>query len=208
MFVKICGLNDAASLRVAAEAGANAIGFVFFPPSPRAVTPARAAAILAEAGPLPPALRKVGLFVDPSLDAIDAALRAVPLDTVQIHGIRPDRAALRARGLTIWHATGVSSAADLPASCGGADALLLDAKPPRGATRPGGNAIAIDWTLPLAWHAPCPWILAGGLTPENVLEAIQASGAIAVDVSSGVEQRLGQKDPDRIRRFIAAARGG
>jgi phosphoribosylanthranilate isomerase len=203
--VKICGLNDEAGFDAAVEAGADYVGLNFFPGSPRAVTPARAAALatrLLAGGP-----RLVGLFVDPADDEVAAVLGAVPLDILQPY-VPPDRAAaLRARfARPVWRPVGVAARADLPANCRGADALLIEARPPPGATRPGGNAVSLDWSLLAGWVAPCPWVLAGGLTPDNVAEAIRVTGATTVDVSSGVERSRGVKDPALIRAFVAAAR--
>ncbi|MDE2006110.1 MAG: phosphoribosylanthranilate isomerase [Rhodospirillales bacterium] len=207
--VKICGLNDPEGVHAAAEAGADFLGFVFFPPSPRAVSPERAAALssLVPRGP-----GRVGLFVAPAAEAIAAVLAVLKLDALQIYpppGAPPDWAgALGARfGLPVWRAVGVAAAADLPASAPGAARLLIEAKPPPGATRPGGNAARFDWSILRGWDAPAPWVLAGGLDPGNVAAAIAASGARAVDVSSGVETAPGQKDPALIRAFVAAARG-
>jgi phosphoribosylanthranilate isomerase len=115
---------------------------------------------------------------------------------------------LRARfGVPVWRAVGVAGQGDLPAGADGADGFVVEPKPPRGATRPGGNAVALDWSMLAGWRAPAPWLLAGGLSPDNVAEAIAASGAAAVDVSSGVESRPGVKDAALIRAFVAAARG-
>ncbi len=203
--VKICGINSEAAFDAAVAAGADWLGFVFFPPSPRAVSAERAAELSARApgGPL-----RVGLFVAPLLAEIAAVLAAFRLDILQIHGSAAEARAIRAAfGRPVWRAVGIGAAADLPVDAEGADALLLDASPPRGATRPGGNAQPFDWTLLRGWRAPAPWLLAGGLTPENVAAAITATGAAAVDVSSGVERRPGEKDPALIRAFIAAARG-
>jgi hypothetical protein len=108
----------------------------------------------------------------------------------------------------IWRAVGIDRTEDLPTDNRGADVLLLEAKPPADATRPGGNATRFDWSLLRGWSAPAPWVLAGGLTPANVAGAIQATGAAAVDVSSGVESARGVKDPALIQAFIANARGG
>lgn len=207
VIAKICGINDAAAMQAAAEAGAELVGFVFFPPSPRAVTPAEAAAI-AQPGP-----GKVGLFVDPTDADVAAVLAALPLDIIQLHGEEtPARcAAVRARfGLPVMKALGIASAADLDALADYApvvDRFLLDAKAPPGAPLPGGNAAPFDWTLTAGRIIPRPWLLAGGLTPENVAQAIAASGAPGVDVSSGVERARGVKDPVRIAAFVAAARG-
>jgi len=203
MQVKICGINDAAAFDAAIAAGADWVGFNFFPPSPRYITPARAEGLSARS---PGGPQRVGLFVDPTPEAIAATLDTVRLDILQLYG-RLDLSALRARfGLPIWHAVGVASAADLPAATRGADRLVVEAKPPPGATRPGGNAARFDWSLLRGWRAPALWILAGGLTVDNVAEAIRVTGASAVDVSSGVERAPGVKDPALIRAFIANAR--
>ena len=201
--VKICGLTTEAAFDAAVAATADWVGFVFFPPSPRFVTPTRAASLIARAPNGPP---RVGLFVDPTNATIAEVLETVPLDVLQIYGA-VDPAALHARfGRTIWRATGVSTATDLPSMLGDADALLIDAKPPKDATRPGGNALPFDWSIMRGWTAPGPWLLAGGLTATNVAEAIRLTSAPAVDVSSGVERAPGIKDPDLIRAFVAAVR--
>ncbi len=202
--VKICGLNTEAAFDAAVAAGADWVGFVFFPPSPRFVTPARAAALSARMPGGPP---RVGLFVEPTEAMIAEVLASVRLDVLQISGA-VDPAALRARfGRAVWRATGVSTVADLPGEMAGADALLLDAKPPKGATRPGGNAVPFDWGIMRRWVAPGPWLLAGGLTMANVAEAIGVTGAPAVDVSSGVESAPGVKEPELIRGFVEKVRG-
>lgn len=205
--VKICGLNSPAAFDAAVAAGANWVGFVFFPASPRHVTPAQAAALSARApgGPL-----RVGLFVDPTEAEIEAALAALPLDILQLHSVTPARAAgLRARfGRPVWRAIGISGPGDLPGASEGADGLLLDAKAPAGAPLPGGNARSFDWAAIRGWRAPGFWLLAGGLRPKNVAAAVAATGAAAVDVSSGVESARGVKDPALIRAFVTAARKG
>ncbi len=202
--VKICGISDAVALDTAIDAGADWVGFVFFSGSPRCVTPA-AAAIFANCA-AGRALR-VGLFVDPSDAAIAATLETVPLDAIQVYGRANDLATIRARfGLPVWRPVGIAAACDLPPSALGADTLLLEAKAPPEATRPGGNATSFDWGLLRHWDAPAPWILAGGLTPDNVAAAIRETGAEAVDVSSGVERTKGTKDPDLIRAFLRAAK--
>lgn len=201
--IKICGINSPAAFDAAIEAGADWLGFVFFPPSPRFVTPAAAAALSARHPGGPP---RVGLFVDPTAESIAAVLAVMPLDILQLYGT-VDAPALRARfGRTVWRAVGIDTACDLPHDPGGADALVLEAKPPPHATRPGGNAAAFDWSLLRGWASPAPWILAGGLTPANVAQAIRATGAMAVDVSSGVESTRGVKDPALIRRFVVNVR--
>jgi phosphoribosylanthranilate isomerase len=202
--VKICGINDPVAFDAVVDAGADMVGFNFFPPSPRYVNAGEAAALSARCpgGPL-----RVGLFVDPTEDQIAAVLAAVHLDILQIYGQCPPIAALRTRfGLPIWRPVAIDGEADLPVDDRGADCLLLEAKPPPAATRPGGNAISFDWNLLRGWVAPAPWVLAGGLTPNNVAAAIRATGATAVDVSSGVESERGRKDPALIRAFIRNAR--
>jgi phosphoribosylanthranilate isomerase len=203
--VKICGVNDAVAFDTAVAAGADWVGFVFFPASPRFVTPAEAAALSARWAGGPP---RVGLFVEPTVAAIRAVLREVRLDALQVYGsAEADIAAFRGEfGLPVWRAKGIASAADLPADDGGADAWLLEAKPPAEATRPGGNAVSFDWTILRGWSAPGPWVLAGGLRPDNVAEAIRVTGAAVVDVSSGVERSRGVKDPGLIRDFIRNAK--
>ena len=212
--VKICGLNDPAGLEAAVAAGAELIGLNFFPPSPRSVTPAAAAALFALApsraagGP-----ERVGLFVDPDDDRLDAVLAALPLDVIQLHGAEaPGRvAAIRARlGRPVMKVIGIASAGDLAEIdryAPVADRLLLDARPPPGATLPGGNAVAFDWSLLAGRAVPRPWLLAGGLTPGNVAGEIRVTGAPGVDVSSGVESARGRKDPGLIRDFVRQAKG-
>ena len=211
MIVKICGIKDGAGFDAAVAHGADLIGFVFFAASPRAVTPAEARALSARhvGGP-----GRVGLFVDPTDAAIAAVLDACPLDLIQLHGAEdPARcAALRARfGVPVMKAIGVAEAPDLdalPAFAPVVDRFLVDAKPPPGAALPGGNAAPFEWRLMAGRAVPKPWLLAGGLTPANVAEAICASGAPGVDVSSGVERARGVKDPGLIGEFIRAARAG
>ena len=205
VLVKICGINDPGAFDAAVEAGTDWVGFVFYPPSPRHVAPEAAAALSARVSGGP---GRVGLFVDPSDGLVKSVLRVITLDALQIYAGRGRVAELRARfGRQVWHALGIETEADLPATVGSADRLVLEAKPPAEATRPGGNAARFDWSLLRGWRAPAPWTLAGGLTPENVGMAVAATGATAVDVSSGVERRPGVKDPALIRAFVAAARG-
>ncbi len=207
--VKICGIRDAEGLDAAIEAGADYIGFVFFPPSPRAVTPAGAAALSARqaGGPV-----RVGLFVDPTDEDLAATLAEVPLGLIQLHGEEtPARAAaIRARfGLPVMKALGIGAPEDFAAVDAFApvvDRFLFDAKPPPGGPLPGGNAQPFEWRLMAGRTVPKPWLLAGGLTPGNVAEAIRTAQAPGVDVSSGVERARGVKDPALIRAFIAAAR--
>ena len=198
--VKICGINEPAGRDAAIAAGADWLGFVFFPASPRAVGIGQAAA-LAEGTPA------VGLFVQPTDEDIAAVLAQVPLEVLQVYA-GPERcAAIRARfGRPVWQSVGIGSAADLPTEAAGVDGFVIEPRPPPGATRPGGNAVALNWSMLKGWRAPLPWVLAGGLTAENVGDAIRATGAFTVDVSSGVERARGVKDPALIRAFVAAAR--
>lgn len=204
--VKICGLNSPVAFDTAVEAGADWVGFVFFPPSPRHVTPSQAASLSGRfhGGP-----GRVGLFVDPPDADVAAALHALRLDALQVYAPGARAAEIRARfGVPVWQAVGIGSAADLPGAAEGVDRLLLEAKAPPGAGRPGGNALVFEWSVLRGWRAPLPWMLAGGLTPGNVAAAIAATGAPAVDVSSGVESARGVKDPALIRAFVGAVRGG
>ena len=201
---KICGINDPAAFDTAVEAGADWIGFVFFPPSPRYVTPTQARTLTDRARGGPP---RVGLFVRPSIDEIAAVLDVVPLDILQIYNADRDLEAIRSRfNRPIWRALGVVTRSDLPTSLGPAARVLIEAKAPPDASRPGGNAQSLDWSILRGWTAPGPWMLAGGLTPENIRTAIQTTSAKAVDVSSGVEASPGVKSPALIRAFIQAAR--
>lgn len=209
--VKICGITDEDAMDAAIEAGADYVGLVFFPPSPRNVTPDRAAELVEFA---PGDVTKVGLFVDPDDSTLDAVLTRVRLDLLQLHGHEtPERVeAIRLEyGLPVMKVLSVSDAADLDAAepyLAVADRLLFDAKPPKGAVLPGGNATSFDWSILTGRKWGLPWMLAGGLTPANVAEAVRISGASCVDVSSGVESAPGVKDAEKIRAFIAAARGG
>lgn len=207
--VKICGLTDAATVDAALDAGADLIGFVFFPRSPRNLAPAAAAALAERA-------RGRAQIVALTVDADDALLAAIVAalepDLLQLHG-RESPARVRAiaaacRRQTI-KAIGVAAHGDLGAAAPyetAADHLLIDAKPPKTAVLPGGNGVAFDWRLTHGFAPACPWLLSGGLDPGNVAEAIAASGARGVDVSSGVESAPGVKDTEKLRAFVAAAR--
>ena len=202
--VKICGIRDAPALDAADGAGADWVGFVFFPPSPRWIEPALAARLAARASGR---IGRVGLFVAPTDSAIEAVLHDVRLDALQVYADAARVAELSKRfRLPAWHALGVDSACDLPIDAGGAARLVVEAKPPKGASRPGGNAAPFDWSLLRGWQAPVPWLLAGGLTVQTVGAAVRETGAPAVDVSSGVETAPGVKDPKLIAAFVAAAR--
>jgi phosphoribosylanthranilate isomerase len=209
MRVKICGLRSRAEAAVAGEAGAAYVGMVFFPRSPRHVTLADARWI---AEGTPEGLIRVALTVDADDETLDALVAEVPIDMLQLHGREaPDRVAdLRARfGLPVMKALGIESERDLgalDAYAEVADQILLDARAPRDASRPGGLGEPFDWRLLQGRSWRVPWMLAGGLTPENVTEAVRLTGAEQVDVSSGVERAPGAKDPDRVRAFVRAAR--
>ena len=206
--VKICGLRSLQDLDAVAAAGAAYAGFVFFPKSPRHLTLPQARELALAA---PPGLAKVALVVDADDATLDAITEAMPLDMLQLHGHEsPDRVAeIRARyGLPVMKAVGVADEGDLAALFDYvlvADQILLDAKPPKNAALPGGNGLSIDWRLVAQRRWLRPWMLAGGLTPANVAEAIRLTNARQVDVSSGVESAPGVKDPTRIRAFVRAA---
>jgi phosphoribosylanthranilate isomerase len=208
--VKICGVNTPESLRVAADERARSVGFVFHPRSPRAVTPGIAADL---SRLLPTTTGAVGLFVDAPDDFVAEVVKRTPLNLLQLHGEETPRrvAEIRARfGIPVMKAIRIATAADLAvlgAYESAADWILFDAKPPPGVTAlPGGAGIAFDWRLLRGVRPAKPWMLAGGLTAANLADAVAASGARAVDVSSGVEERPGVKSAERIREFMAAAR--
>ena len=205
--IKICGLTSAADAVAAAESGADYLGFNFFPPSPRSVPLDAAGAIMA---PVPEAVTRVALVVDAD-DALIRGIAALPIDMIQLHGTEtPERAAeiRRTTGLPVMKVIGIRTAEDLPGIDQYADVvdqLMVDAKPPKGAVLPGGNGIQFDWTLIAGRDWTVPWMLAGGLTPENVAEAIRLTGARQVDVASGVEASPGVKDAAKVRAFAASA---
>lgn len=206
--VKICGLTDPDSVALARAAGADYVGFVFYPPSPRAIEVARAVDLAAV---VEPPTRSVGLFVDPDDAELDAVLRHVPLDFVQLHGDEtPERVA--AIGLKTGCGTikalrveGADDLRPLPAYAEVADIVLFDAKPPRDAAWPGGHGLPFDWHLLEDLRLARPWALAGGLKPDNLAAAVRLLRPPIVDVSSGVESAPGVKDPHKLRAFLAEA---
>ena len=207
--VKICGLTTAEDIHACAEAGVRYIGFNFFPKSPRYVSASIAAELATHA---PVGMAKVALSVNASDAELDAITSAVPLDMLQLHGQEtPERIAeVKARyGLAVIKAFGIAEAEDLALIdhySDVADQLLIDAKPPKNSELPGGNGLIFDWRLLAGrkyWQKP--WMLAGGLTPDNVAEAIRATGARQVDTASGVERAPGQKDAGLIAQFVAHA---
>ena len=209
---KICGINDPEAMRAAITGRASHVGLVFYPPSPRAVSPGEAMALSAV---VPERVQKVGLFVDPEDDQIDKTLFVVKLDMLQLHGDEtPDRVRdLKARtGKKVMKVIKVSEPKDLvraEAYVRIADALMFDAKPPKGMkdALPGGNAVSFDWRILSGRKWPLPWMLAGGLTKDNVATAVELSGVRIVDTSSGVEDVPGHKNVDKIAEFLRAVAG-
>lgn len=206
--VKICGLKTPGDVAAVAAAGAAYAGFNFFPKSPRYVTPETARALALEA---PEGLCKVALVVDADDATLDGIVGAVPLDMLQLHGHEsPARVAeIKARyGLPVMKVIGVAGEDDLANLLDYqlvSDQILIDAKAPKGAVLPGGNGLTFDWRLLVGRKWLKPWMLAGGLTPDNVAEAIRRTGARQVDVASGVESAPGVKDAGKIAAFVAAA---
>jgi len=209
--VKICGLSEPASLASALAGGARFVGFVFYPPSPRHLSIERAAEL---ARSVPAGIVRVGVVVDPTDEFLARLLDKAPLDMLQLHGKEtPERVQtikdrFRVRAMK---AIPVASEADPNAAkryLGVADWLMFDAKPPKDkeGAMPGGNALAFDWRILRALRWPLPWMLSGGLDPDNLAEAATVSGATALDVSSGVESAPGVKDPAKIRLFLARAK--
>ena len=204
---KICGINDPEAMRAAISGGASHVGFVFYPPSPRAVKPGEAMAL---SSVVPERVQKVGLFVDPEDDQIDKTLFVVKLDFLQLHGDEtPERVRdLKQRtGKKVMKVIKVSEASDISraeAYVRIADALMFDAKPPPGMkdALPGGNAVSFDWRILSGHKWPLPWMLAGGLHAGNVAEAVALSDAAIVDTSSGVEDTPGRKNVEKIAVFL------
>jgi phosphoribosylanthranilate isomerase len=197
---KICGLSTPETLDAALRHGASHVGLNLFAPSPRYVPPERLGALRT-----PSHVTRVGIFVDPDDELLAATVEHV--DAIQLHKTAPDRvAAVRARfGRETWAAVAVKTRADLDAArglVGAADRILYDAKTPDGAALPGGMGVRFDWSLLDGFRHPLPWALSGGLDPANVAEAIRRTGAILVDVSSGVETAPGVKDVDKIAAFL------
>jgi phosphoribosylanthranilate isomerase len=208
---KICGLKTPEAVAAAVAGGASLVGFVFYGRSPRCVDPAIVKQLAAR---VPPSVQKVGLLVDESDERIAEILAGCDLDLLQLHGHEtPERvAAIRARfGRKVIKAIPVSEAADLDRAASYeavADYLMFDAKPPKSMADalPGGNALNFDWTLLAGRRFKLPWFLAGGLTPDNLAEAVRISGAPLVDVSSGVEDRPGEKNVGKIGAFLDVVR--
>lgn len=204
--VKICGIRDADILAACDDAGADFIGLVFYPHSVRYVSPDRGQVMLRKR---PKNARIVALVVDESMSRLEEIMEKVKPDYIQLHGFEtPERAeeVRRTFNVGIIKALGVSDASDIRRAglYSAADYLLLDA--PAG-DQPGGNATAFDWNILINAQLSKPWLLAGGLTPKNVASAIEKTNPAGVDVSSGVERRRGEKDPELIQAFIAAVKG-
>jgi len=208
--VKICGLTTETAMEAALAGGADYVGLVFFPPSPRNVSPATAKSLAAKARGR---AQVVALMVDPEDALIETVIASADPDILQLHGDEtPERVreVRRRWGKPVMKAILVEAAEDAQAALayhGAADLILFDARAPRGSTRPGGNGAPFDWRALLSVKDKVPYMLSGGLTPDNVADAVQTTGAAIVDVSSGVELRPGEKDPALIDRFLRAAKG-
>lgn len=206
--IKICGLNTSEAVSAAVDGGAAYVGFVFFPPSPRAILPADLARL---AGPVPAGVTRVGLFVDADFSEIEAAVATGKLDMLQLHGTETPGTVAKVKaefGLPVMKAVAISGEDDIVLAREyeiTADMLLFDAKPPKGATRPGGNALSFDWNLIADQDWVLPWMLAGGIDAGNLAEAVTISGAKAIDVSSGVEDAPGRKSLEKIRKLLVLA---
>lgn len=207
--VKICGLTTEKDVVAAADAGATYVGFVFFSASPRNITIEQASNVILAT---PVGVAKVGLFVNPSDRELEATLLQVPLDFLQLHGDETPKRVREIRerfGLPVIKSVGISTQQDvmqISAFEAFADQILCDAKPKPGAAIPGGAGTVFEWRLMAGRNWIRPWLLAGGLTPENVAKAIRESGACQVDVSSGVESKRGVKAPEKIRAFCQSVK--
>lgn len=209
LIVKICGLSTRETLLAALDAGADMVGFVFFPPSPRhlGLDVARELGRVAKGRAI-----KVALSVDADDALLANSIEALAPDLLQLHGkesVARVRDIKQKFGLPVMKALSVETAADLavlPGYAAVADRILFDAKPPKEATRPGGLGAVFDWTLLGGLDLEVPFMVSGGLTADNVGDALRITRAVGVDVSSGVESTVGVKDADLIRAFIRAAR--
>ena len=210
VLAKICGINSPEAMAAAIEGGAAYVGLVFYPPSPRNISPQRAAELAAA---VPSHIAKVGLFVDPDDDTLRRTLETVALDFLQLHGGEsPQRVSEIGKrfGVRTLKAVRIAGPADVERASDyvdSADRLLFDAQAPAdmAGALPGGNGLAFDWRLLAEKEWGLPWMLSGGLTPDNLAEAVAATGAVCVDVSSGVEAAKGVKSPEKIRRFLQVA---
>lgn len=209
VLAKICGITTADALTATIDGGAAMAGFVFYPPSPRHLADLGLAKALTQAAS--GKLKRVGLFVDPTPQQIESVLSRTSLDLLQLHGHESPEVCLKLKqrfGLPLIKALPVSTAADLAAASAygdSADYFLFDARPPKN-VRPGGNALSFDWSLLRGKKFARPFLLAGGLTAENLENAVKTSASSWVDVSSGVEDHVGHKSPALIRHFLARCR--
>ena len=207
--VKICGLNDAAAVDAAVAAGADYLGFILFPKSPRHVSAAEAGRLAARKG----AAKSVAVMVDPTEPELAAALAQMKPDFIQLHGQESPERCLDAKSYAmegVWKALGVSEPADLNRAAryaGVVDGFVFDAKPPRDAERPGGLGTAWDYSILKGFDPGAFWLLAGGLSVGSVSAAMAACDAPGADVVSGVESAPGVKDIAKLRAFIAAVKG-
>ena len=206
--LKICGLSTPVAVKAAVKGRAAYIGFVFFEVSPRAVAPDIMATLCVS---VPKTIKKVGLFVDASMDDIAAAVSIGSLDMLQLHGSEAPGMVAEIKSkfcLPVIKAIAIASEEDIAKARSYeiyADMLLFDAKPPEGASRPGGNALSFDWALIADQDWRLPWMLAGGIDLANLAQAVQISGATAIDVSSGVEDPPGFKNPEKITELLSLA---
>ena len=206
--IKICGITDQEGFEACVCCEVDWVGFVFFKHSPRFITPEQAAALSLsiKGGP-----KRVGLFVDPDVDQISHVLRHVNLDVLQLYTDRQKATFFAQRFyLPVWLSLPISQFSDLPhlmLQQEKIERVVIEPKPPAKATRPGGNGHTMEWSLLAKWRPSFSWMLAGGLTPQNVAQAIKQTGTKAVDVSSGVEKAPGIKSADLIERFVKTARG-
>ncbi len=213
--VKICGLKTPEAVQAAVEHEADYLGFVFYPPSPRFITPKDAKVLMAD---VPDLVVNTGLVVDPTDQMLDVIFGACELDMIQLHGDEPPERIQEIREryeVRVAKALGVATKEDMARALDYemvADLLIFDAKAPEAPKPgeeilPGGNGEAFDWTIMQDASLDAAWMLSGGLTPANVMKAIELTGAEAVDVSSGVENRRGEKDPDLIAAFLDIVHG-
>jgi phosphoribosylanthranilate isomerase len=209
LLVKICGLSTRETLEVALDEGADMVGFVFFPPSPRHLSLERARELGRQ---VRSRALKVALTVNSDDAALENIIDALQPDILQLHGhetVARLREIKQRFGMPVMKAVAVESSADLallPGYAATADRILFDARPPRGATRPGGLGAVFDWNILENVDVKLPFMVSGGLKADNVADAVRITHATGVDVSSGVERSAGMKDPELIEKFIRAAR--
>jgi phosphoribosylanthranilate isomerase len=205
--VKICGISTPEALDAAIKGGASHIGLIFFPKSPRNVSPGQAAGLAAR---VPAHVKTVGVFVDPASAFLDQVRAAARLDVIQLHGAERPAVVSQIRmrhGLEVWKAISVRTRADLSQAAhyrGSVDRILFDAKTPEGAALPGGMGVRFDWTLLDGYQHALPWALSGGLDARNVADAVRITRAPLIDASSGIETAPGVKSVDKIAAFLQA----